>query len=166
MKVLWSCPVLPDLSTLLEIFCPVLFVKTFFSRRTHANLLQTSLFWYFSQLQEQCQIFNSNIKYKETERLKSHKFNNFQYVIFRVFSVTTLSVVLNQNRDNFSINPDHNVLKVYKILMQTFFYKHHFYKQRQAEIGKKSSKCSATLLGWTFAIWKLFLLFIHVIIQI
>ena len=25
-----------------------------------------------------------------------------------------------------------------------FFYKQHFHKQRQAEIGKKSSKCSAT----------------------
>ena len=25
--------------------------------------------------------------------------------------------------------------------IHTFFYKQHFYKQRQAEIGKKSSKC-------------------------
>ena len=27
------------------------------------------------------------------------------------------------------------------LLYTLFFYKQHFYKQRQAEIGKKSSKC-------------------------
>ena len=47
----------------------------------------------------------------------------------------------------------------------TLFYKQHFYKQRQAEIGKRSSKNYATPLGWTFANWKLFTFFIHVIIQ-
>ena len=45
-----------------------------------------------------------------------------------------------------SRNPDH-VLEVYNILMQTFLYKQHFYKQRQSKISKKSSKCSTTLLG-------------------
>ena len=46
-----------------------------------------------------------------------------------------------------------------------FFYKQHFYKQHQAEIGKKLSKCQATPWGRTFAIWKLFKFFISVIIQ-
>ena len=32
-----------------------------------------------------------------------------------------------------------------------FFYKQHFYKQRQTEIDKKSSKCRATTWGWAFA---------------
>ena len=34
--------------------------------------------------------------------------------------------------------------KVFKsalVYLYTLFYKQHFYKQRQAEIGKKSSKC-------------------------
>ena len=46
-----------------------------------------------------------------------------------------------------------------------FFYKQHFYKQRQAEIGKTLSKSLATPWDWTFAIWKLFALFIHAINQ-
>ena len=55
IKVLWSCPVLPNLSILLEIFCSVLFVKTFFSRRTHASLLQTLNFDIFYN-------FNNNVR--------------------------------------------------------------------------------------------------------
>ena len=43
-KVLWSCPVLLDLFTLLQVFCPALFVKTFLLRRTRTSLLQTSIF--------------------------------------------------------------------------------------------------------------------------
>ena len=39
--------------------------------------------------------------------------------------------------------------------IHAFFYKQHFYKQRQIEIGKKSSKCWATPWGWNSAIWKL-----------
>ena len=34
-----------------------------------------------------------------------------------------------------------------------------------AEISKTSSKSQATPWGWTFDIWKLFMFFIHVIIQ-
>ena len=36
-----------------------------------------------------------------------------------------------------------------------FLYKLHLHKQRQAEIGKK--------LDWTFAIWRFFTFFIHII---
>ena len=45
------------------------------------------------------------------------------------------------------------------------FYKKNFYKQCQAEIGKISSKTSATPWGWTLAVWNLFAFFIHIIIQ-
>ena len=45
------------------------------------------------------------------------------------------------------------------------FYKDHFYKQLLTEIGKKWSKYEATPRGWTFAIWKLFSSFIHIIVQ-
>ena len=37
--------------------------------------------------------------------------------------------------------------------------------QCQVEIDKKFSKCKATRWGWTFAIWKLFTFFIHLVIQ-
>ena len=40
-----------------------------------------------------------------------------------------------------------------------------FFNQRKAEIGKKSGKCKATPWDLAFAIWKLFIFFIHVIIQ-
>ena len=45
------------------------------------------------------------------------------------------------------------------------FYKQHFYKQHQAETGKKMNKSETKPWGWTFAIWKLFAFFIHIIIQ-
>ena len=45
------------------------------------------------------------------------------------------------------------------------FYKQHFYKQRQAEIGKKIKHKLSNTLRLNFAIWKLFAFFIHVIIQ-
>ena len=45
------------------------------------------------------------------------------------------------------------------------FYKQHFYKKYEAEIDKKLSKSYATPRGRTFAIWKLFPFFIHVITQ-
>ena len=35
-----------------------------------------------------------------------------------------------------------------------FFYKLHFYEQRQVEIGKKLGKSQATPWGWTLASWK------------
>ena len=37
------------------------------------------------------------------------------------------------------------------------------YKQCQAEISSKPSKCKATPWDWTLALWKLFTFFIHVI---
>ena len=37
--------------------------------------------------------------------------------------------------------------------LHAFLYKQQLYKQRQAEIGKKSRKCQATPWGWTFTIW-------------
>ena len=37
-------------------------------------------------------------------------------------------------------------------LLHAFLYKPHFYKQCQAEIGKKSGKCYAKLWSWTFTI--------------
>ena len=52
----------------------------------------------------------------------------------------------------------------YAPLHAPFSYKQHFYKQRQDEIGKRSSKCWATPWGWTFDIRKLVAFFIHVII--
>ena len=47
----------------------------------------------------------------------------------------------------------------------TLLYKQQFYKQRQAEIDKKSSKSQGTPWRWTFAIWKLFTFLIHIIIK-
>ena len=50
--------------------------------------------------------------------------------------------------------------------MHAFFTKKHFYKQLQAEIGKKIKQMvSNTLWDWTFAFWKLCTVFIYVIIQ-
>ena len=45
----------------------------------------------------------------------------------------------------------------------SFFFKQHFYKQRQVKFGKNSSKCWATL--WNFVIWKSFTFFVDIIIQ-
>ena len=39
------------------------------------------------------------------------------------------------------------------MLIYTLFHKQHFYKQRQAEIGKKLSKSLETPWGWYFAIY-------------
>ena len=50
------------------------------------------------------------------------------------------------------------------VSLHAFLYKEHFYKQYQAEIGKKSSKCNAAPWGWTFDTGKLFAFFIHVTI--
>ena len=41
----------------------------------------------------------------------------------------------------------------------------HFHKKRQTEVDKNSSKCKAAPWDWTFAIWKPFTFFIHVIFQ-
>ena len=51
------------------------------------------------------------------------------------------------------------------LCIHSFFHKYHFYKQCQAEIRKKSRKCSATPQGCIFAIWKLFTFFIDVVVQ-
>ena len=57
------------------------------------------------------------------------------------------------------------ILKIIFLILHAFLYKQHFYKQHQAKIRKKSGKRSAATWGWTFAIWKLFIFFIHDIIQ-
>ena len=61
-----------------------------------------------------------------------------------------------------------SVQKSRQVVYTRFFYKQHFYKQRQAEIGQVKLKLSSTLSpwAWTFAIWIFFFtLFIHVIIM-
>ena len=45
------------------------------------------------------------------------------------------------------------------------FYKQHFYKQCQAETGMKNKQKLCNILRLFFAIWKLFIVFLHVIIQ-
>ena len=46
-----------------------------------------------------------------------------------------------------------------------FFISNTFISNAWLKLTKKLSKCYATLWGWTFAIWKLFTFYIHVIIQ-
>ena len=60
---------------------------------------------------------------------------------------------------------DWDVYLIISIYNYKLFYKKYFYKQRQAEMGKKLSKSEVTPWRWTFAIWKLFVLFIHVMIE-
>ena len=45
------------------------------------------------------------------------------------------------------------------------FYKQHIYKQRQAEIGKKITQMLSNTMRLNFCYLKLFLFFIHAIIQ-
>ena len=51
-----------------------------------------------------------------------------------------------------------SVQKSRQVVYTRFFYKQHFYKQRQAEIGQEKLKLSSTLSpwAWTFAIWIFF----------
>ena len=56
-----------------------------------------------------------------------------------------------------------SVQKSRQVVYTRFFYKQHFYKQRQAEIGQVKLKLSSTLSpwAWTFAIWIFFFHFVY-----
>ena len=81
------------------------------------------------------------------------------------FHQTKNSTVIHCKETCVSIKETHLSIHEGNYLNTRFFYKQHFYKQRQAEIGKKNKQMLSNTLGWTFAIWKLFAFFTHIIIQ-
>ena len=84
----------------------------------------------------------------------------FAFIAVQVFKLLSRKILLINREDN------RNCWEAgYFLRKHTLFHKEYFYKQRQAEIGKKSSKSQTTPWGWNFIIWKLFTFFIHIITQ-